>query len=145
MMATEKLEFSLRLRHHTSDLEKVTQDLGMVPRVGWDKGDQNRTIREDPLSGTRDLSYRSFPIETVLDTDLSDALPACLRKLAPLASVLQTFVASGGEAALAVGWFCDSAVGGGRVALEAVKEMDRLRLSLDLYLYIGDQSATDDL
>lgn len=135
-MATEKLEFSLRLRHDTADLSTVTADLGLVADAGWDKGDPNRTLQGAPRSGMRDDSYRSFSLGVVHDTDLSDALDPCIQKLTPWASVLQSFVSSGGTATLAVGWFCDSAIGGGSVPQSSLAEMARLRLTLDLYVYL---------
>ena len=141
-MATKKLDFSLRLRHDGHDLSVVSQQLGFDSQVGWDKGDQNRTLRGLLRDGTRDSSYRSFAMGVVMGTDLDDALPACLAKLAPFAAVLQSFVTSGGMASLAIGWFSDSDVGGGRISAETIAEMARLSLTLDLYLYLQPPSAT---
>jgi hypothetical protein len=139
-MATRKLEFSLRLRHDKDDLSAVTQALGLVARVGWNKGEQNKTIAGELSDGTRDVSYRSFPLGIGASNDLDDAISECLKKLAPLSAVLQSFVSSGGMASLAIAWFCDSDVGGDRIPAELIAEMARLKLTLDLYLYLSPES-----
>ena len=143
-MATEKLEFSLRLRHDTDDLSLVTRQLGFVAHVGWNKSEQNRAIDGSLREGVRDSSYRNFALGVATSTDLGDALAECLKKLTLVASVLQTFVNSGGMASLAVAWFCDSAVGGDRIPAELVAEMAQLRLTLDFYLYMSSESVSEE-
>lgn len=140
-MATEKFDFSLRLRHDNSDLSLVTKQLGFSANVGWDKGEQNRTLQGLPRPGTRDASYRSFSLGIATSTDMDDALSECLKKLAPVTSVIRSFVSSGGTASLAVGWFCDSAVGGDRIPAEIIAEMAQLNLTLDLYLYLTPEPS----
>jgi hypothetical protein len=134
-MATRKLDFSLRLRHDSADLSVVTQQLAFATEVGWNKGDQKLSLKGLPLEGRRESSYRSFPLGVVTDVDLEDAIPECLERLMPFSSVLQSFVNSGGIASIAIGWFCDSDVGGDRISADAVALMAKLHLTLDLYLY----------
>jgi hypothetical protein len=141
-MATEKFDFSLRLRHDNNDLSIVTKQLGLSADSGWDKGDPNQTLQGSLRPGTRDISYRSFSLGVATSTDMDDALSECLQRLAPVASVIQSFVSSGGTASLAVGWFCDSAVGGDRIPAEIIAEMAQLNLTLDLYLYLTPESST---
>src|SRR5882757_1991301 len=140
-MATKKFEFSLRLRHETDPLSLVTQQLGFVAHAGWDKGERNRTLRGSLQEGTRDYSYRSFALGAATSTDMEDALVECLKELTPFASVLGSFVSSGGMASLVIAWFCDSAVGGDRIAAGIIAEMARLSLTLDLYLYLSPDSS----
>jgi len=145
-MATIKFEFSLRLRHETDDLLLVTEQLGFASDAGWNKGEQNRTISGALRAGTRDASYRNFSLGAATSVDMDDAVSECLEKLTPFASVLQSFVSSGGMASLAVGWFFDSAVGGDRIPAEIMAEIVRLNLTLDLYLYFSPEpSATAKL
>lgn len=134
-MATTKLEFSLRLRHDMAGLSLVTQQLALVAKVGWDKGEQNRTIRGSLRDGDRDFSYRCFALGAGTSTELYVSLAECIAKLMPFASVLKSFVNSGGIASLAVGWFSDSAVGGDRIPAKIIADMASLSLTLDLYLY----------
>lgn len=141
-MATRKLEFSLRLRHDTDDLSTVTQQLGFVADVGWNKGEQKRTIGGLLIDGIRESSYRLFPLGVGASNDLDDALSDCLLKLGPLCRVLQSFVSSGGMASLAVAWFCDSEVGGDRISAGIVAEIARLNLTLDFYLYLTSEPST---
>lgn len=141
-MATEKFDFSLRLRHDTNNLSMVTKQLGLSADSGWDKGEQNRTLQGSPRPGTRDTSYRSFSLGVATSTDLKDALSDCLRKLAPAASVIQSFVSSGGMASLAIGWFCDSAVGGDRIPSDIIIKLAGLNLTLDFYLYLTSEPST---
>jgi hypothetical protein len=142
-MATTKLEFSLRLRHDTDDLSQLTQQLGFVTDVGWNKGEKNRAIDGSLRDGIRDLSYRSFPLGIAASVDMDDAICECLTKLTPFSSELRSFVNSGGIASFAVAWFCDSAVGGDRIPAEHIAEMARLSLTLDVYLYFSPHSSID--
>jgi hypothetical protein len=139
-MPTEKFEFSLRLRDGSKDLSTVTKQLGFSVNSGWDKGEQNRTLQGSLRPGTRDASYRSLNLGVATSTSLDDGISECLQKLVPVASVVQSFVRSGGMASLAVGWFGDHAVGGDRVSAEIIAEMARLNLTLDLYLYLTPNS-----
>lgn len=141
-MATQKLEFSLRLRHDTEDLILVTRQLGFSAHAGWDRGEQNRTLGGSLQEGIRSSSYRSFAFGIATSTDMDDALSVCLKKLTPFTAVLQSFVSSGGMASLAVAWFCDSAVGGDRIPAGIIAEMAQLNLTLDLYLYLTPESST---
>jgi hypothetical protein len=146
-MATRKLDFSLRLRHDSADISVVTQQLGFLSEVGWNKGDQNRSLKGLPREGQRESSYRSFPLGVVTDVGLEEAIPEYLERLTPYSSVLQAFVSSGGIASIAIGWFGDSDVGGDRVSADSVAAMAKLHLTLDLYLYFepneSNRAATD--
>jgi hypothetical protein len=141
-MATEKFDLSLRLRHDSSDLSAVTKQLGLSAAVGWDKDEQNKNLQGSPRPGRRDASYRSFSLGVATSTDMDDALSECLGKLTPVASVIKSFVNSGGIASLAIGWFCDSAVGGDRIPAEIIAKMAELNLTLDFYLYLTPESST---
>jgi hypothetical protein len=140
-MATRKLDFSLRLRHDKDDLSVVTRQLGIASEVGWNRGDPKVSLKGLPLEGQRDFSYRTFPLGVVTDVDVEAAIPECLERLMPFSSVLQSFVNSGGTASIAVGWFGDADVGGGRISADAVTDMAKLRLTLDLYLYFGTNTS----
>jgi hypothetical protein len=146
-MATKKLDFSLRLRHELADLSTVTQQLGFASEVGWNKGDQKRSLKGLALEGQRESSYRSFPLGVVTDVGLEEAIPGCLERLMPFSSVLEAFVSSGGTASIAIGWFGDSDVGGDRISADAIAAMAKLYLTLDLYLYFephkSKHAATD--
>lgn len=143
-MATERLKFSLRIRHDSADLSALAKVLGLVPNAGWDKGARRRISGGESRSGLYDHSYRSFALIALDNTDLSDGLDECLPMLAPFASVMNEFVDSGGRATLSVGMFCDSWMAGGGVSLEALSELARLRLSLDLHIYTKPPSAPDE-
>lgn len=143
-MATEKLEFSLRLLHDREHLVGVTQQLGLAVRAGWDKGEQKRTLGGAPRPGTYAESYRSLSLGEAVNTDMDDGISECLKKLAPLAKVIHGFVRSGGVAILAVGWFFNSTVGGGRIPPEALTRMSKLGLTLDLYLYCAPEASEDE-
>jgi hypothetical protein len=134
-MATKKLNFSLRLRHDTDDLSVLTQQLGLASEIGWNKGDQRLSLKGLPREGQRESSYRSFPLGVVTDVDVEEALPEYLQRLIPFSSALQSFVDSGGMASITIGWFGDSEVGGGRISADAVADMAKMHLTLDLYLY----------
>jgi len=69
------------------------------------------------------------------DVDVEEALPEYLQRLIPFSSALQSFVDSGGMASITIGWFGDSEVGGGRISADAVADMAKMHLTLDLYLY----------
>lgn len=134
-MATERLNFSLQLRHDSQSLATVTQQLGLAVGAGWDKGDQKTTPAGSPRPGTRDSSYRSYELGDSASTDMDAAIFECLQKLDPVGSVIKSFVSSGGVASLAVGWFCDSPSGGDRISPEILAKLVELGLTLDLYLY----------
>jgi hypothetical protein len=138
-MAPRKLDFSLRLRHDKDDLSVVTRQLGIASEVGWNRGDPKVSLKGLPLEGQRDFSYRTFPLVVV--TDVEAAIPECLERLMPFSSVLPSFVNSGGTASIAVGWFGDADVGGGRISADAVTDMAKLRPTLDLYLYFGTNTS----
>jgi hypothetical protein len=141
-MTTERFDMSLRLRHENSNLSGVSKQLGLSETAGWDKGDQNRTLQGALRPGTRDVSYRSFNLDVPSSADMNDVLSACVAKLAPVADVIKSFVDSGGIASLAIGWFCDSAVGGDRISAEIVAKLAQLNLTLDFYLYLTPESST---
>lgn len=141
-MATEKFDLSLRLRHDSRKLSVVSKQLGLPETAGWDKGEQNKTLQGALRPGTRDASYRSFSLSVTTSTDMGDALSACIAKLAPVAGVIKSFVNSGGVASLAVGWFCDSPVGGDRISAEIIAKLAQLNLTLDFYLYLTPGSST---
>src|SRR5580692_9990280 len=108
VMATRKLEFSLRLRHATASLSAISRQLGLSAHAGWDKGEQNLTLQGAARQGTRESSYRSFALPIASCTELDEGVAECLKKLLPFDSVLQSFVASGGMASLAVAWYSDT-------------------------------------
>jgi len=141
-MATEKFDLSLRLRHDSNDLAAVTEQLGLPVTAGWDKGEQNKSLQGSLRPGTRDASYRSYSLGVATSTDMDDALSECLEKLVPVASVINSFVNSGGIASLAIGWFCDSASGGDRIPAEIIAKMAELNLTLDFYLYLTPELST---
>ena len=134
-MGTEKLEFSLRLRHDSQSLSTVTRQLGFAVGAGWNRGDRKKTLAGSPRSGKRDSSYRSYDLGDAKSKDMDHAISECLRKLEPVSSVIKSFVDSGGTASLAVGWFFDSTADGGRISLEILARLAQLGLTLDLYLY----------
>jgi hypothetical protein len=144
-MATEKIDLSLRLRHESSDLSLVSKQLGLPETAGWNKGEQNKTLQGALRPGTRDASYRSFSLGVATSTDMDDALSECLTKLSPVTGVIRAFVSSGGVASLAIGWFCDSAVGGDRISAVNIAKLAQLSLTLDFYLYLtpDPSSATE--
>lgn len=141
-MATEKFDLSLRLRHDSNNISVVSKQLGLPETAGWDKGEQNKTLQGALRPGTRDASYRSFSLGVPTSTDMDDALSECLAKIAPVGGVIKSFVNSGGIASLAIGWFCDSAVGGDRIPADIIAKLAELNLTLDFYLYLTPESST---
>jgi hypothetical protein len=133
-MATERLDFSLRLYHAKADLSAISAKLRLKERTGWNIGEERRA-NEASQRGVRKDSYRSLDLGCEEHADLSDGIASCMEKIASFAPDLHSFIESGGVAALAIGWFIDSNVGGGRIEASAVQELARLGLTLDFYLY----------
>jgi len=148
-MATEKLDFSLRLRHDRKSLSNIAQQIGLSARVAWDIGEQNKRLDGKLSPGVRDNSYRTYDLGDETSTgdeagvDLDDAISKYLHKLEPLKSTIRSLVKSGGTASLAIGWFCDSAIGGDQISSETLRKMADLRLTLDLYLYMSVPTSAE--
>jgi hypothetical protein len=139
-MATQKFDLSLRLRHPDADLAPIVRGLGLRPSACWTKGDRRFAPDGGPLQGIRDSSYCSVPLHITSGADLELALDGSLQKIASLRAELESLVNSGGTASIAIGWFTDGDAGM-RVAEKTVADMARLRLTLDLYLYVSPGSV----
>jgi hypothetical protein len=136
-MATTKVQLSLRLRHDSEALADITGQLGLESKAGWDIGDDRRTPVGRPLGGTRDQSYRIFPLPVTATKDINKALLESAKILKPFSDDLASFSNSGGLASLALAWFVDSSADGDRIAAEVIQELARLHIALDLYVYLS--------
>lgn len=133
-MGTQKLEFSLRLRHPTASLYDVTKSLELQVSVLWNKGEQKKHLDQSDRAGVFDNSYCSLVLPIPKTTELAAGLSECMEKLKPKSAQLIEFVRTGGTASLAVAWFSD-AVGGDTVPSKLLAELSQMNLNLDFYLY----------
>lgn len=140
-MATQKFNLSLRLRHPDADLNPVARGLGLAPSTCWTKGDARVAPDGAPLGGVRDSSYCSVQLDVTAATDLEPALVKSLQTIASVQPELELLVNSGGMASIAIGWFADGDAGV-RLADTVIAEMARLRLTVDLYLYLSPGAAS---
>ena len=138
-MSAYKADLSLRLHHPHQQLQRVAQILGLKPSQFWTRGDTRHTPKGDPLEGTRDESYCSVPLKISSISNLAEALSEGVRRITPAKEVLKDIVESGGSASIAVGWFCKGDVGA-RLPQELLAEMANLKVTLDLYVYLSDES-----
>lgn len=139
-MPTEKIDLSLRLRHDAADMLTVIEQMGIKPKIFWNKGDPRQTPAGTVLEGQRDFSYCSFPLIKRTTEDLEETILECLKSIVPVEHVLHDFVRSGGTATLAIGWFCNGD-SGAEISETTIAALARISLRVDFYLYFSAMDA----
>lgn len=134
--STDRFDLSLRLRHESATLTDIIRALSATPDVSWEKGDPRRTPSGKMLSGAYQFSYCSIPIDGASVADLDEALRLLVKRLDRHKTTIRDFVATGGVASAAVGWFMDNTTGA-RIQSATIALLADFRVTVDLYLYKG--------
>jgi hypothetical protein len=143
-MAAYRIDISLRVEHPSQDLAGLVKRIGIAPSRSWTKGEPRRAPKGKLLGGTRAESYFSIPLKIRRSSSLADALSKSLQVVGRVKRQLRAIVASGGQASLAVGWFCTGDAGS-RLPSDLLAELTRSGVDLDLYLYFAmGESQVDD-
>jgi hypothetical protein len=132
-----RTRLSLHIKHPTRDLSPVCSALGLKPRVIWKKGEERRTPKGRKLGGLRDASYCSIELAQESRRSLAKQTEAALERLEPHRAVLRRLSSTGGRISFCVGWFCDEH-SGELFSTDLLRAMTRLRIALDLNIYLPD-------
>ena len=133
-MASFRYDLSLRIEHPSADLALVCSQLGMTPKIIWRAGEPRTTPVGNPLTGNRDQSYCSTPIDHPADFSLAEALDALLDRLMANRKIFDELAATGGSGNVFVGWY-SGPNSGERFDPSLLSRHSALGLSLDLDVY----------
>lgn len=126
---------SLRLRHPFVHHDEISRQLGVEPRFKWDAG-QPRVGRDGrKLGGVHDQTYWVRRMEKVEESSLPVVLSEGVRLLEAHRDFLRTFIETGGEAELFVGWFTSPISGGTTLDSTLLGRIADLGLNLSLDVY----------
>lgn len=132
-----KISLSLRLRHSTLDVGKISRQFGLNPSREWRAGDPNVSPTGRPLGGFSPSSYSTASIDIAAASGLADALANSVARLELHKVELAEFLHAGGSAAIFIGWFLDRNEG---EILEAtlLGRLSQLGVSLEFDVYPPD-------
>lgn len=138
-MNRQRTQLSVRLQHPTRDLSRVCDVLGLKPKRIWKKGDERTTPKGTKLGGVYESSFCYFDVGRVSREPLPKQIDTALKLLEPHRSTLRRLNSSGGKISFFVGWFLDDSIMGEEFDARLLERMARLRIALDLSIYVPDQ------
>jgi uncharacterized protein DUF4279 len=133
-MGSARYKLWLRIKHPSRDLSAFCMDLGLVPAIVWNVGDQRRTPKGTMLPGQRQSSYCSIHFDDAEQSSLLEKMNSVLSMLKPHRSSIVEIDLSGGKVSFSIGWFStdDS---GQTVDWRILSAIADLRISLDTSVY----------
>jgi hypothetical protein len=103
---------SLRVRHPSMAPEKITEAMGIEPKLSWKAGEARQTPAGAPLTGfnrdtcwTAEIAAGRWPLE------VNESIHDALRRFIRHRSFLHRIRAEGGAVELFVGWFFENQSG----------------------------------
>ncbi len=141
-MKRQRVKLSLHIKHPTRDLSSVCSALRFEPTNIWKKGDERRTPKGNKIGGLRENSYCSIDLGQSSREPLPKQIEAALTLLQPHRAMLQRLSSTGGTISFYVGWFCDEDAGE-TLNAQILERMARLRVALELNIYLPDQPESD--
>jgi hypothetical protein len=140
-------KISLRFKHPRVDPKKITEAIGIKPKITSRAGEPRKTPIGAPLPGLNSKTYWSANISGSKPRqskrkDLCESLDEITSQLRTAKDFLQNFVDSGGEISLFIGLFCPEN-SGIVIPWELSARFASLRIRLDFDYYPGQPSSTD--
>ncbi|MGH6777757.1 MAG: DUF4279 domain-containing protein [Bradyrhizobium sp.] len=143
-MKRQDVKLSIRISHPRRDLSSVCTTLGLRPTNIWKKGDERRSPKGNEIGGLREDSRCSIELKSTPGASLSRQIEAGLDLLKPHRTTLLRLSAGGGTISFYVGWFCDENIGE-TLNAQILEGMARLRISLELNIYLPDPPASETI
>lgn len=147
-MSDYTYNLSLWVEHPTADLSGVPTELGLPASRLWMKGDRITTPTGRVMDGSYKKSYCSIQFGERHQRDLLTGLRSALAVLLPHQSYFEKLSVDGIQVRFFVGWFSDKLNSREILDWEVLRDLAKLKISLDFDFYGPDESEnaqTQDL
>lgn len=135
-----RFKISLRFCHPQADLSACSVEFGLEPFRQWAMGQERTSPRGKPLDGVWGDSYWTAPLQPAPDEDLEAALVRISDSLSRHSQFLTRHAASGGSAALFVGFFLERFNSGFSLEPSVLSKYASLGVALEFDLYGPDDA-----
>jgi hypothetical protein len=129
-----KCEVWFRIYHPKIDLDKVADQLGLVPKTKWRAGSPRKTPKGRLLSGVYGSSYCSIPLSPDRNMGLVEFLDSFARRLEAHKRILSPLCKTGGKLEINISMFVTK--NSGEVfGWNVLATLSKLKISLALDIY----------